>query len=344
MTMIRNKIRKRRQELNMSRVQLAEAVQVTPSAIANYENGISYPKPDIFVALMITLEVDANYFYEEYVRNREIAIACKRAITQDEIYALEKYRQLTSSGKKLVRMVIEEEYSRMQQEEWISFPCMKDMGGGIDAICKKRAEYLDTLVKSRFIEMFGDPDTNEKGWKINTFGEICSVRQGLQIPISKRLTEYEDDCYEYITVQYLHGGKEREYIKNPKSTVICTKDDILMTRTGNTGMVVTGVDGVFHNNFFLIDFDRNKYDKDFLIQYLKLDIIQADILRRAGTSTIPDLNHGEFYKIKVFEPPIELQDRFKDFLIQTDKSKLAVQKSLDELETLKKSLMQEYFG
>lgn len=103
MTMIRNKIRKRRQELNMSRVQLAEAVQVTPSAIANYENGISYPKPDIFVALMITLEVDANYFYEEYVRNREIAIACKRAITQDEIYALEKYRQLTSSGKKLVQ-------------------------------------------------------------------------------------------------------------------------------------------------------------------------------------------------------------------------------------------------
>ena len=48
MTMIGNKIRKRRQELNMSRVQLAEAVQVTPSAIANYENGISYPKPDIF--------------------------------------------------------------------------------------------------------------------------------------------------------------------------------------------------------------------------------------------------------------------------------------------------------
>ena len=111
------------------------------------ENGISYPKPDIFVALMITLEVDANYFYEEYVRNREIAIACKRAITQDEIYALEKYRQLTSSGKKLVRMVIEEEYSRMQQEEWISFPCMKDMGGGIDAICKKRAEYFEFRVR-----------------------------------------------------------------------------------------------------------------------------------------------------------------------------------------------------
>lgn len=126
--------------------------------------------------------------------------------------------------------------------------------------------------------------------------------------------------------------------------MICNKDDILMTRTGNTGMVITGVDGVFHNNFFLIDFDRKKYDKDFLVQYLNLDMIQADILRRAGTSTIPDLNHGEFYKIQVFEPPMSLQEEFNDVLQQVDKSKDAVQRGLDKLETLKKALMQEYFG
>lgn len=109
-------------------------------------------------------------------------------------------------------------------------------------------------------------------------------------------------------------------------------------------MVVTGVDGVFHNNFFLIDFDRNKYDKNFLVQYLNLDIIQADILRRAGTSTIPDLNHGEFYKIQVFEPPIELQREFNEFLEQVDKSKVVVQKSLTETQILFDSLMQKYFG
>ena len=191
----------------------------------------------------------------------------------------------------------------------------------IIALREKEIEKLDDLIKARFVEMFGHPDLNEKGWKMNTFGDICTVRQGLQIPISKRLTEYEEDCYEYITVQYLHGGKEREYIKSPKPTVICTKDDILMTRTGNTGMVITNVDGVFHNNFFLIDFDREKYDKDFLVQYLNLDLIQADILRRAGTSTIPDLNHGEFYKIRVFEPPFDLQRQFNDFKRQVDKSK-----------------------
>ena len=190
---------------------------------------------------------------------------------------------------------------------------------------KKQLAKLSELVKSRFIEFFGHPETNEKGWKINTFADICTVRQGLQIPISKRLTEYEENCYEYITVQYLHGGKEQEYIKCPKSTVICNKEDILMTRTGNTGMVVTGVDGVFHNNFFLIDFDRNRYDKNFLVQYLNLDIIQTDIRRRAGTSTIPDLNHSEFYKIPVFEPPIELQIQFNNFIKQVDKSQLAGQ-------------------
>ena len=217
----------------------------------------------------------------------------------------------------------------------------------IDALIslrKQQLSKLDELVKSRFIEMFGDPYINDKNWAMKTFGDICTVRQGLQIPISKRLTQYEEDCYEYITVAYLHGSKEREYIKSPKSTVVCTKADILMTRTGNTGMVVTDVEGVFHNNFFLIDFDRTKYSKRFLVEYLNLDLIQTEIIKRAGTSTIPDLNHGQFYAISIYEPPLELQDQFATFIEQTDKSKLAIQKSLDQLETLKRALMQKYFG
>ena len=209
---------------------------------------------------------------------------------------------------------------------------------------KEQLAKLDQLVKSRFIELFGDPKTNNKEWRMNTFADICTVRQGLQIPISKRLTQYEEGCYEYITVAYLHGSKEREYIKNPKSTVICTEEDVLMTRTGNTGMVITNVAGAFHNNFFLIDFDRTRYNKVFLVEYLNLDLIQAEIKRRAGTSTIPDLNHGEFYAISIYEPPVELQKQFAAFVEQTDNSKLAIQQSLDKLELLKKSLTQEYFG
>ena len=209
---------------------------------------------------------------------------------------------------------------------------------------KKQLGYFDKFTKSLFIEMFGDPIKNEKNWRINKFRDICTVRQGLQIPISKRLLYREDNCYEYITVAYLHGSKEREYIKNPKETVICNKEDILMTRTGNTGMVITGVHGVFHNNFFLIDFDRYKFDKCFLVEYLNLEFIQLDIMRRAGSSTIPDLNHDEFYKINVYVPPLDLQNRFAEYVSSIDKSKLAVKKSLEELEILKKSLMQKYFA
>ena len=191
---------------------------------------------------------------------------------------------------------------------------------------------LDKLVKARFIEAFGDPKDNLKCWKKYIFKDICTVRQGLQISISKRLKTHEDNSYEYITIQSLHGAKEKEYIKNPSSNVICTKDDILMTRTGNTGMVITDVEGVFHNNFFLIDFDRIKFNKIFLAEYLKLDYVQAEILRRAGTSTIPDLNHGEFYKIPIYEPPIDLQNAFADFVNQVDKSRFDIKKSIIELE------------
>ena len=203
---------------------------------------------------------------------------------------------------------------------------------------------LDQLVKSRFVEMFGDPLQNAKKWAMRSFGDVCSVRQGLQIPITKRLVVPGSNCYEYITVAYLHGAKSREYIENPKSNVICRKDDILMTRTGNTGMVVTDVEGVFHNNFFLIDFDRKRFDRRFLVHYLNLPEIQVDIRRRAGTSTIPDLNHGEFYKIRLFEPPLALQCEFAAFVAEVDKSKFAVRKRLEKARLLYRAKLQEYFG
>lgn len=208
---------------------------------------------------------------------------------------------------------------------------------------KQELEKLDILIKAKFVEMFGELYYNEKLWDKCTFKDICTVRQGLQIPISKRLNQNEDNCYQYITIAFLNGSKKAEYIKNPNKNVICNKNDILMTRTGNTGMVITDVEGVFHNNFFLIDFDRSKYNRIFLKYYLELDFIQSEILKRAGSSTIPDLNHSEFYKIKLFIIPIKLQNQFAEFVEKTEKIKTDVQKSLETLETLKKSLMQEYF-
>ncbi len=136
-------------------------------------------------------------------------------------------------------------------------------------------------------------------WELKSFRDVCRVNQGLQIAISNRLKNPTKKSKIYITIQYLNDGKEVEYIDNYTSSVCCDKDDILMTRTGNTGVVVSGVEGVFHNNFFKINYDKGIIDKDFLVYYLNMKRTQNIILTKAGTSTIPDLNHNDFYSIPI---------------------------------------------
>ena len=208
---------------------------------------------------------------------------------------------------------------------------------------KEEVKKLDEIIKSQFVEMFGDPLTSNNYERV-TLDKLTKVNQGLQIPISKRYNEGGKNRYKYITIQFLNGGKEAEYIENPNPRVVCTKDDILMTRTGNTGQVITNVEGVFHNNFFKVDYDKNKLNKEFLIKYFEDDGIYSDMIRRATTSTIPDLSHSEFYKMSIDLPPIELQNKFADFVKQVDKQKFEIQKSLDEMQNLYESLMDKYFG
>lgn len=210
-------------------------------------------------------------------------------------------------------------------------------------IRKEQIEYFDELIKSQFVEMFGEPLTSNNYGRV-TLDKLTKVNQGLQIPISKRFNEDGKDRYKYITIQYLNGGKQTEYIENPNDRVICQKDDILMTRTGNTGQVITNVEGVFHNNFFKVDYDREKLNKEFLIKYFEDDGIYRDMIRRATTSTIPDLSHSEFYKMSIDLPPIELQNEFAELVKQINQQKFEIEKSLKEMKKLQESLMNKYFG
>ena len=91
-----------------------------------------------------------------------------------------------------------------------------------------------------------------------------------------------------------------------------------MTRTGNTGQVVTGVNGVFHNNFFKVNYDE-RLDKDFLVQFLRSEKTQKLIIRYAGTSTIPDLNHKDFYRLSIPLYDIQQQIKIGNLLSTMDK-------------------------
>lgn len=207
---------------------------------------------------------------------------------------------------------------------------------------KETIELLDDLLSSTFLEMFGDPIKGDR-FPRKTFKEISTVRQGLQIAASQRKSTPGTNRYPYITNQFINGSKIAEYIENPRENVICNTEDVLMTRTGNTGIVLTDVHGVFHNNFFLIDFDRQKIQKKYLLSFLRHPSIKALILKKASTTTIPDLNHGDFYNITIPIPPPETQSKFSLFSTNIDAIKVQYNASLLELENLYGSISQKVF-
>lgn len=181
-------------------------------------------------------------------------------------------------------------------------------------------------------------------WKINPFKNLVKINQGLQISISDRLTEQEEGSLFYITNEFLREKSEKKYfIKNAPKSVICNENDVLMTRTGNTGKVVTNVKGAFHNNFFKIAYPKS-IDKGFLVNFLTLSQTQNFILRLAGTSTIPDLNHSDFYKINFIYPKIEEQQKIASFLSSVDKKIALLQQKKTLLEDYKKGMMQQIFS
>ena len=192
--------------------------------------------------------------------------------------------------------------------------------------------------KLRFKEFDGD-------WTTSSLKALCKINQGLQIAIEDRFLEDGNNRYFYITNEFLKEGSKKAYfIENPPKAVICDESDILMTRTGNTGQVVTDVKGAFHNNFFKIDFDRSIINKNFFIEFLKKDTTQHLILKYAGASTIPDLNHSDFYRIVMPITTIEEQTKIASFLSAVDEKISQLTQKHELLSQYKQGMMQKLFS
>ncbi len=190
----------------------------------------------------------------------------------------------------------------------------------------------------RFKEFSGD-------WEEKTFQDVSKINQGLQIPISDRFLEIGENRHFYITNEFLREDSKKQYfIENPPNSVLCIESDVLMTRTGNTGKVVTNIKGAFHNNFFKITYDKNMLNKVFLCEFLCLIRTQSLILKLAGTSTIPDLNHSDFYKIKIQYPSLPEQTKIANFLTAVDDKITLLTKKADLLSQYKKGVMQQIFS
>ena len=213
---------------------------------------------------------------------------------------------------------------------------------------------LDNLIKARFVEMFGDPITNPKGWDIVELGELTDIGS------SKRIFEKEyvsEGIPFYRTKEIVELSKGNSvstelFITEERFAEIKEKygapktGDLLISAVGTIG-VIWIVDG--KNDFYFKDGNLIRVDgsEKFNSVYMKnlLEYLIDGYKKQMSTGTAyAALTISGLTKMKVYDIPMELQNQFADFVHQVDKSKVAVQKALTETQLLFDSLMQQYFG
>ena len=268
------------------------------------------------------------------------------------------FRQITGSAqlnygpshlKKMVIPLI----SLDEQDEIIA--CMDRVQNTI-ALRQQELTYLDDLVKARFVELFGHPDINEKEWKVNDMDQLCEVSS------SKRIYQNEQSMtgipFLRISdlVNRMDAGTKECDLHIPKVLFEELKDKGLVPSTGDILLTARGTLG----RCYIVQEDDEFYFQDGMITWLsKFDSeitplyisclfempgFRKQIDELQAGSTVAYLSISMTKKLKVMVPPVELQNQFADFVHQVDKSKAAVQKSLDETQVLFDSLMQKYFG
>ena len=225
---------------------------------------------------------------------------------------------------------------------------------------KQQLDKLDELVKSRFIEMFGDPMTNPYNLPKVILGSVLTIEP--QNGLYKPQFDYVSDGtgVPILRIDSFYEGK----VSNLSSLkrLICSEmelkryslyeNDIVINRVnsieylGKCGLIQGLVENtVFESNMMRLHVDEHKFHPVYITKLLCSEFIYQQILRRAKKAVNQaSINQKDVQSFVVYMPPIEQQDQFAAFVKQTDKSKLAIQKSLEKLEILKKALMQEYFG
>ena len=215
-------------------------------------------------------------------------------------------------------------------------------------------EKLDLLVKARFVEMFGDPIINSKGWKTAFIGDNCFVTKLAGFEYTQYIHYEEIGDVVMVKAQNVKKGKlnrkELSYISKEVSDLLprskLAPNDIVMTYVGANIGDVAIIDDIYKYhlapNVAKIRPDSKIYNSIYFM-YMLMFMTEYIVSNSADTAKAA-LGMERIRKLKVFVPPIELQTQFADFVKQVDQSKSILQQELDKAQTLFDSLMQEYFG
>ena len=223
---------------------------------------------------------------------------------------------------------------------------------------KKLLTKYDTLIKSRFIEMFGNNPTENKKWKIETLGShLITIDNGKSFVCSDSMRKGE-----YPAILKLSAVTYGEYNQNENKALLdedmflkkveVKQGDLLFTRK-NTPELVGMAAYVFETerNLMMPDLIFRLNVKDDLNKIYLWKLINHPVFREriqnlanGSAKSMSNISKERLQALKIPVPPLSLQNDFASFVQQIDKSKFAVQKSLEKAETLYKSLMQQYFA
>ena len=221
---------------------------------------------------------------------------------------------------------------------------------------KAELSALDDLIKARFVEMFGNPVTNEKGWKQKQLSEITTKLGSGSTPKGGKKA-YQEDGITLIRSMNVHNGlfeyKELAHISEEQAAkldnVTIEENDVLLNITGasvaRSCVVPSKILPARVNQHVCIIRCNQCIAPEFLNKLLIDDNYQRLLWSIAGAgATREAITKQQVESLHVIMPPIEMQNQFADFVKQVDKSKVAVQKALDETQMLFDSLMQKYFA
>ncbi len=223
-------------------------------------------------------------------------------------------------------------------------------------LCNQIIEKLDLLVKARFVEIFGDTEFNSNNYPVHKLGNLCVVSS------SKRIYQDEQSSFgvpflrisnlveliennQFRSDLFIHEERYNELLEND---LVPKAGDILVTSRGTLGKCyIVQNEDKFYFQDGMISWIYN-LDKSITPLYLTLLFNTKDIKKQIDNlqlgSTVAYLSITMLKRLNIVVPPIALQEKFANFSEQTEKSKSAVKQVLEKAETLKKALMQKYFG
>ena len=234
-------------------------------------------------------------------------------------------------------------------EEQAKVVCEIDKANDLISLRKQQLSRQDELVKARFVELFGDPVNNSKNLPELTLPELGEFGRG----VSKHRPRNDPKLLggEYPLIQTGEVANSELYITNYENTYselglkqskMWKSGTLCITIAANIAKTaILTFDACFPDS--VVGFKANNKTNNIFIHYW-FSFFQAILEAQAPESAQKNINLKILSELKIIVPPIEQQNEFVAFVEQTDKSKLAIQQSLDKLELLKKALMQKYFG